>query len=125
MMHGMGFGMGIFMMLIPLLIFGFGGFALYRLYRGSHRRNVGAHGLETGAIRSSETAIYRLAASRKGALTVSDVVVGLGMDALAAENMLQSMVDYQRVRMEVNDAGKVVYEFPELLPDIEKGDGDE
>ncbi|GAB6088471.1 hypothetical protein [Spirochaeta dissipatitropha] len=124
MMHGMGFGMGFFMMLVPLFVFGVGGFTLYRLYQLRHRRNAGENTINAGTAGSTETAVYRLAASRKGALTVSDVVVGLGMDALAAENLLQSMVDYQRVRMEVSDAGKVVYEFPELLPDSEKGDKD-
>lgn len=65
--------------------------------------------------RPLRAAIYRLADRQKGKLTVSDVVIETGMDVEEIEEILQSMVDNQHVRMEVYDDGVVYYEFPEIM----------
>jgi predicted transcriptional regulator len=59
--------------------------------------------------------IYKLAYTLGGKITVSDIVVETGLDADEAEELIQSMVDNQRVRMEIQDDGLVIYEFPEIL----------
>ncbi len=66
---------------------------------------------------SSETRLYRLAKQHRGRLTVSEVVINLGISVEQAERILQSMTDGLRVRMEVTDSGAVVYDFPELRRD--------
>ena len=58
--------------------------------------------------------VYKLAYKLEGTLTVSDIVVETGLDVDEAEQLIQSMVDNQRVRMEVKDDGMIVYEFPEI-----------
>jgi hypothetical protein len=60
-------------------------------------------------------AVFKLAYKLEGSITVSDIVVELGLDASEAEELIQSMVDNQRIRMEVQEDGLVVYEFPEFL----------
>ncbi|HDQ13960.1 MAG TPA: hypothetical protein ENN41_03995 [Sediminispirochaeta sp.] len=64
---------------------------------------------------SKQVRIYKTADQLGGRLTVSDLVIETGMDVDEAERSLQSMVDNQRVRMEVLDDGLVVYEFPEII----------
>ena len=44
-------------------------------------------------------------------------------DVEEAEALIQSMVDNQRVRMEVTDDGLVVYEFPEIIARFKSRDG--
>lgn len=73
---------------------------------------------------SQQVSIYKLAYRFKGRITVSDIVVETGMDVKAAEDLIQSMVDNQRVRMEVDDQGMLVYEFPEIIARLEQ-DGDQ
>ncbi len=73
---------------------------------------------------SQQVSIYKLAYRLKGRLTVSDIVIETGMDVKAAEELIQSMVDNQRVRMEVDDQGMLVYEFPEIIARLEQ-DGDQ
>ena len=107
MMHGMGFGMWWLYMLLPLLALGTG--VLLLLRQRSDRSRQLPEGL------TPETRVYQLAAKHHGRVTVSDLVVHLGMPSTAAEQLLQSMVDNQRIRMEVLDDGRVVYEFGELL----------
>ncbi len=59
--------------------------------------------------------LYRLANRRKGRLTVSDVVIDLGVSVHEAEDLLDGIVDGRRVRMQVGPNGLAVYEFPEIL----------
>jgi hypothetical protein len=59
--------------------------------------------------------IYKLAYKLGGRITVSDIVVETGLEVEEAEELIESMVDNQRVRMEVQDDGLVIYEFPELI----------
>ncbi len=63
---------------------------------------------------SLRVAVYKLAYRLKGTITVSDIVVETGLDVEEAERLIQSMVDHQRVRMEVKDDGMIFYEFPEI-----------
>jgi hypothetical protein len=59
--------------------------------------------------------LFRLASRRRGRLTVSDVVIDLGVSVHEAEDLLDAMVDGRRVRMQVGPNGLAVYEFPEIL----------
>jgi hypothetical protein len=65
--------------------------------------------------RSLEAQIFKLAYKMKGRLTLSDIVVETGLDLEQAEKVIESMVDGMRVRMEVDERGVVVYEFPEII----------
>ena len=67
--------------------------------------------------RIPEARLYKLAASNRGVLTVSDVVVDLGIPVAEAEALLESMVDERYVRMNVAANGSTFFEFPELIPD--------
>jgi hypothetical protein len=62
-----------------------------------------------------EARVFRLAYKRKGRLTISDAVVDLGLSIRQAEELLNSLVDGLRVRMEVTPNGLEVYEFPEII----------
>jgi len=62
-----------------------------------------------------EARVFRLAYKRRGRLTVSDVVIDLGIPMRQAEELLNRLEDGQRVRLEVAPNGLVVYEFPEIL----------
>lgn len=64
---------------------------------------------------SMRVQIYKLAYKLGGRITVSDIVVQTGLEVEEAEELIESMVDNQRVRMEVQDDGLVIYEFPELI----------
>lgn len=71
------------------------------------------------AVRDDETAearLYRLAAARGGTLTVSDVVVAMGIPVREAQSLLEGMVDERYVRMSVTERGAPLFEFPELMP---------
>lgn len=79
------------------------------MYRGSF-----------GSRNSLESQVFKLAYRRKGRLTVSDIVIETGLGIDEAERLIQGMVDNVRVRMEVNDRGLVVYEFPEIQSRFEE-----
>jgi hypothetical protein len=64
---------------------------------------------------TNEARIFKLAYRLKGRLTVSDIVVETGLGVREAEQLIESMVDSNRVRMEVDDRGIVTYEFPEII----------
>lgn len=112
MMHGFGFPFFIGSPLVWLLVF-IGGFFLVRRFiiPNTHEESRGSRESSPGSI---ETDIYRLAAKRNGNITVSDVVTSLGIEPKKAENILESMSDGMRVRMEVGENGNVYYSFPEL-----------
>lgn len=63
----------------------------------------------------TEARVFRLAYKRRGRIMVSDAVIDLGLSIQQAEELLNSLVDGLRVRMEVTPNGLVVYEFPEIL----------
>ena len=64
--------------------------------------------------------VFKLALARRGRLTVSDVVLEMDLGVNDSEKLLQSMVDGERVRMEVDDRGRVLYEFPEIMARFEE-----
>jgi len=66
-----------------------------------------------------EARVFKLANRRKGRITVSDVVIDTGLGVNQAEELLQNMVDNNRVTMEVTDEGMVYYEFPEIIRRME------
>lgn len=121
-----------FLFLLPLL------FVALAVRAGSHffrsmdttdrRRSVSWDGSDTlsdiyGVPRRShspEARVFQLARKLGGRLTVSDVVIDLGLDVRDAEELLQSLVDNVRVRMEVDDNGRVTYEFPEIIDRFEE-----
>lgn len=59
--------------------------------------------------------VLKLAASRGGRLTVTEVAAELEWTLPRAEKVLQSLDDGYRVSSEVTDEGVIVYEFRELL----------
>ena len=70
--------------------------------------------------KSIEARIFRAAYKRKGRLTVSDIVLETNLSLKEAEEVINHMVDGMRVRMEVNDTGMVIYEFPEIIARFEE-----
>ncbi len=63
---------------------------------------------------SWDARVFRLAESKGGSLTVSDLVVAAGVEVAKAERILDDISDGVRVRMTVTDEGIVRYEFPEI-----------
>ncbi len=73
-----------------------------------------------GRSRSIENRIFRAAFKHEGRLTVSDIVLETDLGIREAEEVINGMVDGTHVRMEVEDNGLVVYEFPEIISRFEK-----
>jgi hypothetical protein len=71
------------------------------------------------AAESYEVKVFKLAYRLKGRLTVSDLVIETGLPVVEAEQLVQQMVDGSRVKMEVDDRGMVLYEFPEIIARFE------
>ncbi len=84
------------------------------------RLRTGIQGLRMRGSMSIEARIFRLAYKMKGCLTLSDIVIETGLDLKNAEETINSMVDSVRVRMEIDDRGLVVYEFPEIIARFER-----
>ncbi|MFW5800567.1 MAG: hypothetical protein ACOCVC_00925 [Spirochaeta sp.] len=109
MMHGFGF----VTRFLPLLIIVVAAVFLFiRMIRRFPRQNSSGNAWLSPA---GEARVFRAAAKHKGRLTVSQLVVDLGLPVQQAEQLLQSLVDEQRVRMEIGDNGRIAYIFPELL----------
>jgi hypothetical protein len=70
--------------------------------------------------RGMESRIFRAAFKNEGRLTVSDIVLETDLGIREAEEVINGMVDGTHVRMEVEDNGLVVYEFPEIISRFEK-----
>ncbi len=66
-----------------------------------------------------EVKIFRLAQQMKGRITLSDIVIATNLGLKEAERVIDGMVDGVHVSMEVNDKGRVVYEFPEIITRFE------
>ncbi len=69
----------------------------------------------------SEHQVFRLANKLKGRLTISDIVIHSGLGIKQAEDAMNRLVDGYRVKMEVDQRGIVVYEFPEIIARYEGG----
>ncbi|MFP4067203.1 MAG: hypothetical protein ACLFRR_00195 [Spirochaetaceae bacterium] len=123
-----------FLFLLPLFVAAVAvraGSSMYRHWDMQDRRGLGGRWPEGGDLltdiygvnrggRSLEARVYQLAAKHKGRITVSDAVIDLGLDVKDAEELLQSLVDNVRVRMELDDNGRVTYEFPEIIDRYER-----
>jgi hypothetical protein len=70
--------------------------------------------------RNIEGVIFNLAYTLEGKITLSDIIIETGMGMKEAEKTINQMVDGIRVRMEVDDQGLVVYEFPEIIARFRK-----
>ena len=70
--------------------------------------------------RFGEGDIFRLADKMKGRITLSDIVIATNLSMQDAEEVIESMVDGIHVTMEVDDDGRVTYEFPEIIARHEK-----
>ncbi len=94
-------------------------FIPHRRYRYIRKWNwFSSFGPNNYRVKKSEDAehqIFRLANKLKGYLTVSDIVIHTGLGIKEAEEIMNKLVDGIRVRMEVDDEGIVVYEFPEII----------
>lgn len=75
--------------------------------------------IESNQSHSVEGSIFRAAYKRKGRLTVSDIVLETDLSIREAEEAINRMVDGIHVRMEVEDSGMVIYEFPEIIARFE------
>ncbi len=58
--------------------------------------------------------VFRLAAKRRGRLTLSDIVIESGLGLKEAERFMDSLVDGPHVQLEVDAQGLINYEFPEI-----------
>lgn len=91
---------------------GCGTIAVWRLVRSSKLEETGLEKKKNHeALR-----ILQLAKTHGGELSVSEVAASLNMTLAEAERALDAMVDGVHVEMEVSDAGRVRYLFPELQP---------
>jgi hypothetical protein len=68
----------------------------------------------SGAAQPDAATLYRLARDHSGTLSVSTVVVELGVSPKTAEAALQAISDEVHVRMDVQDDGRILYRFLEL-----------
>jgi len=59
--------------------------------------------------------VLRLATTRGGVLTVTEVAADLNLSIPVAEKVLTGMDDGFRVRSDITDEGILLYEFPEVL----------
>ncbi len=64
-----------------------------------------------------EVYVYRLAVKKKGRLTPAYIVVDSGLSMTEVEKRMNSLIDHVHIFMEVEDSGRVVYEFPEFFPE--------
>jgi hypothetical protein len=127
------FPFGILLPLLFIFVFTRIGTRIYREYFKNREEGnrLSADESGGGALRSGfknlrmrnplsvEARIFRLAYKLKGRVTISDVVVDIGLDIRTAEETMNALVDGFRVQMEVDERGLVVYEFPEILARFE------
>ena len=66
-----------------------------------------------------ESRIFKLAQGMKGRITLSDIVIATNLNMKDAEQLIDSMIDGIHITMEVNDKGRVIYEFPEIIARFE------
>ena len=120
------FGFFPFGFILPLIFFVIIARVASGFVRSAHRRHTISHdrfddelvALEDRSRRRpvvDEARIFKLAYRLKGRLTVSDIVVETGLSVHEAEELIESMVDSTRVRMEIDERGIVTYEFPEII----------
>ncbi len=109
-MHGMGGGLWLFLFVLPLIVIGLRDELEPRLRRRATRRGRGMYPEDL----PREAEVYRIARRLGGRITVSDLIVEIGVSAQIAEQSLERLVDGTRVGIEVSDNGVIVYEFREF-----------
>ncbi len=67
----------------------------------------------------SQARVFQTAHKLGGRLTVSDIVIELGIGIEDAEQLLGAMVDNNRVQVDVSEHGLLVYDFPEVRARID------
>lgn len=87
---------------------------------GGRREDSRPGGFGEGRASTLEVRIFRLAWKLRGRITVSDVVLETGLGPAEAEAAMNRLVDGMRVRMEVQEKGMVLYEFPEIIRRLEE-----
>jgi len=98
-------------------VLGMGGsLAFYWGWQGQQERRK-------AVMRGLQRKVLRLAGTRGGILTVSEVAADLNLSLSAAERILTAMDDDFRVRSDISDEGVIYYEFPELRHRKELGPG--
>ncbi len=107
---------------LPILLFLFGADLLSSL----RRPGVGPHLVDRTGDRGEtrnrfHAAVFRLARRRGGRITLSDVIVEIGLDVKSAEEFMDSVVDGVHVAVDISSDGRLEYVFPELT---DAGDGD-
>ncbi len=63
---------------------------------------------------SIESRIFRLAQSLNGKINISDIVIATGLGVREAEAIMDRMSGSMQVNMQVDDRGRIAYEFPEI-----------
>jgi len=113
--------------LLPILLISLSSCGSSIQRRDRRPAETGEEDVEAG--RKIQSRIFRLAKRIGGTLTVSDVVVEIGLPVRIAEQLLEDLTDGVRVRMDVGDDGIVRYVFTEFVQQeqvvrsrIEKGD---
>ena len=71
-------------------------------------------------IQGRQAQLFKLAQRLGGRLTVSDIVIETGLGVAEAERFIEAMVDNSHVRMDIDDNGMVVYDFPEIIARCER-----
>lgn len=93
-----------------------GSLAFYWGWRGQQERRK-------AVMQGLQRRILRLATTKGGTLTVTEVAAEMDLSMAAAEKILTSMDDGFRVRSEISKEGILYYEFPEVQHRKELGPG--
>ena len=66
-----------------------------------------------------DSRIFSLARRYDGRLSVSDIIIETGMNMAQTEKYMDSLVDGTHVALDVEDSGRLVYLFPEIIAKTE------
>lgn len=115
-MMGMMGGFSLLWLIVPLALAAAGAATAVLLAkrRGRHLDADDRQGRRIEAERGFAAKLFTLARENGGELSVSDVVVGTGRGPAEVETAMNALVDGTHVTMEVDERGRVRYEFPEL-----------
>ena len=94
---------------------------IFNVFKAFRRNAIGGPQLRSPARKDRDGskrldgAVFSLAKRFGGRITLSDVVVETGMALAEADRYMNTLVDHAHVSVEVDDNGRLTYEFPELL----------
>jgi len=92
-----------------------------RLISPSRRQQFNARKLRKLKAGEIEGVIFNIAYQLRGRITLSDIIIETGLSMKESEEVINKMVDSVRVRMEVDENGLVIYEFPEIIARFQNG----